>query len=83
VPDFGTIESGAMQNAIESSNAGGLRSAELGLGIEEMNNGITDRSYDTVPDSGPAVSGIRLHVLVKSSSRLPEAVNEPGKPLTN
>ncbi len=85
VPVFSSVGSSAMlSDSIESTNAGGLRSADLG--IETMNNGITDftdRSYDTVPDFGPAVSSGKLHSTVKSAARLPEAVYDPGKPLTD
>lgn len=85
VPVFSSVGSSAMlSDSIESTNAGGLRSADLG--IETMNNGITDftdRSYDAVPDFGPAVSSGKLHSTVKSAARLPEAVYDPGKPLTD
>ncbi len=85
VPVFSSVGSSAMlSDSIESTNAGGLRSADLG--IETMNNGITDftdRSYDAVPDFGPGISSGKLHSTVKSAARLPEAVYDPGKPLTN
>ncbi len=84
VPVFGSMESGPMSGVVEGSNAGGLRSVDLG--IEEMNNGITDftgGSYERVPDFGPAVLSGKLHSIVKSAARLPEAVYDPGKPVTN
>ncbi len=85
VPVFSSVGSSAMlSDSIESSNAGGLRSSDLG--IEGMNNGITDftgRTYDAVPHFGTADPAIKLHSAVKSAARLPEAVYDPGKPLTN
>ncbi len=82
--DLYPAASDPVPSAVEGSNAGGLRSADLG--IETMNNGITDftdRSYDAVPDFGAAVPSGQLHSLVKSADRLPKAVYDPGKPLTN
>ncbi len=72
-----------MPGVVEGSNAGGLRSADLG--IEEMNNGITDftgRSIDTTSDLDSAVSGAGFHSLVKSAPRKADVL-ESGKPWTN
>jgi hypothetical protein len=72
--DLYPADSSAMPSAVESSNAGGMRSADLG--IEKLNNGISDftgRSYDSPSDLGAAVPGA-IHGAFVKSTRLPEVV---------
>ncbi len=84
VPVFGSMESAPMPGVVEGSNAGGLRSTDLG--IEGLSNGITDftgRSIDSLSDLGTAIHGVRSGSFVKSAPWLPAAVYDPGRPLTN
>ncbi len=72
--DLSPADSGAMPNAVESSNAGGLRSADLG--IERLDNGATDftgRTYDSPSDLGAALPGA-IHGAFVKSTRVPEVV---------
>jgi hypothetical protein len=69
-----SADSDAMPSAVESSNAGGLRSADLG--IERLNNGISDftgGTYDSPSDLGEAVPSA-IHGAFVKSTRVPEVV---------
>lgn len=72
--------------AVESANAGGLRSVDLGFNAED--NGITNfsgSSTDTLSDLGPAaIAGVKSHALVKSAPRSMDVyLRGSGMPLTN
>ncbi len=77
--DLDSIDSSAMPSAVEGSNPGGLRSADLG--IEEMNNGATNFSGLTY-DTGAAVSGV-IHGAIVKSAPYRAVVPDFSKPLTN
>jgi hypothetical protein len=69
--------------AVESSNAGGLRSAEPGM---ELNNGVTDfsgRTYDTLSDVGMAAPSASRSAAVESSNAGGPRTVIPGQESSN